>query len=266
MLTLFSRFLKLSIDLFKQKQKQLLTLTFLSAAINLLFQSIQNFANNTNDATLKIIVAIGVLIALAPYIYYTSRLNIALILFINKTINKIDTTLEEVFKESKDLFSGYFWTGLKLVGLILIPVLVYIVTYIQKANAVFLTVITLAGIVLIIYLVLNYGMSIYVSVLQPGEQSYFNKSKTLFNTNHYFVVVLYLVVFLLIGANMLLAFSIPNRLRLFGFVELNLIVSSIVGAILSPITTSIFIYGYWSLERMHNKNGDVEESSLENDY
>ncbi|MRT92655.1 hypothetical protein [Ancylomarina sp. 16SWW S1-10-2] len=260
MLTTIIKFLEKSIELFKKNYNLFISLSVISGALSFFYEAFQYYTTNQDDTTYQIVlILLSILFFIFGLVYYGSRVSISLFLLIDDKINSRDTSTSKVFEESKSLFWNYLGNMVKLIMLIIIPVVLFIVAINLNINVLLKAVFIVMAVISILYIVLNYGLSINVSILQPEETSYFDKSKALFETNRMMVFLLFLFV---IGISVLSTY-IPSLLlgedRIFNVIDTRLLLSTVLGVIISPISSGLLIYTYWHL----NKEQEVNKLSAE---
>lgn len=262
MLSTIITFLEQSIELFKKNYNIFISLSIVSGLIAFFHQTFQNYVNIQDDTFHKIILGlISLTFLVIGLIYYSSRFYISLFLLINDKINSRATSLSKVFDESEALFWNYFKTTLKLVLLVIIPMILFMLVLIPEINLFVKVILAVISILSILYIVLNYGLAINVSILEPEETNYFTKSKALFETNRKMVALLFLFV---IGISAIVGF-IPSlfldKVYVFNIIDRNNFLATILGVVVSPISTGLIVYTYWHLNNAVDLNSNSQEEN-----
>jgi hypothetical protein len=260
MLTTIITFLENSIELFKKNYNLFISLSVISGAIGFFYEAFQYYTVTQDDSSNQIIlILLSILFFVFGLVYYGSRVSISLFLLIDDRINSRETSIVKVYEESKALFWNYLGNMVKLIMLISIPVVLFTASINFNINILLKAVFVIISLISILYIILNYGLSINVSILQPEEHSYFTKSKELFETNRVMVFLLFLFV---IGVSLVSTY-IPSMLlgedRIFNVIDTRLLLSTVLGVIISPISSGLIIYTYWHL------NKEQEEQELDNE-
>jgi len=255
MLTTIIAFLEKSIELFKKNYNLFLSLSVISGILGFSYQTFLAYASGQNTSASKVILMIfSIIFLVVGLIYFGSRISISLFLLIDDKINSRETSMNKVFSESKSLFWNYLATGVKLVLLLIIPMSLFTFVFISKIDFFINAALVIISVISILYIILNYGLAINVSILQPNEISYFSKSKKLFKTNKGMVFLLFLFV---IGVSALAAY-IPTMLLsktyIFNIIDTSLLLSTILGVFISPISSGLIIYTYWHLNKEQEGN------------
>lgn len=248
-------FLEKSIELFKKNYNLFISLSVISGLIAFSYKTFQAYTIIQDDSYYRIIlISLSVLFFIFGFVYYGSRVSISLFLLIDDKINSRDTSILKVYKESKALFWNYLGTIVKFVLLIIIPLVLFTISLNFNINILLKAVFVLSSVISILYIVLNYGLAINVSILQPEEASYFTKSKKMFETNRTMVFLLFLFV---ISISALVAY-IPTMLLgedyIFNIIDTSLLLSTILGVFISPISSGLTIYTYWHLNSTIDSN------------
>ena len=263
MLNTIITFLEQSIELFKKNYNLFLSLSIASGLIGFLYQIFLYYSTSQYETISKVILVIfSIVFLIFGLIYYGSRINISLFLLIDDKINSRETSISKVFDESKNLFWNYFTTGLKLGLLLVIPILLFTISFQFQINAIIKAILVITSAIAILYIVLNYGLAINVSILQPDEVSYFNKSKELFETNKMMVFLLFFIVVASSALAGYLPTMIFDKAYIFNIIDTNLFLSTILSVIISPVINGLIIYTYWHLnsEIISNKNEEVGDA------
>jgi len=262
MLNTIITFLEQSIELFKKNYNLFLSLSVVSGLIAFFYQTFQNYAFNQNESIAKVLLVIfSILFLIFGFIYYGSRINISLFLLIDDKINSRETSISKVFDESKNLFWTYFTTTVKLGLLLMIPIILFMIALLPEINIFIKAVLVIIPAIAILYIVLNYGLAINVSILQPDEISYFNKSKELFETNKKMVFLLFLLV---LGIPALVSYMpswIFGNTYIFNIIDRNSFLSTILTVFISPISSGFIIYTYWYLNSRIESNKNEQEGN-----
>jgi len=262
MLNTIITFLEQSIELFKKNYNLFLSLSVVSGLIVFFNQTFQNYINSQDDLFYKVIlVLLGILFLIFGLIYYGSRISISLFLLIDDKINSRETSISKVFDESKNLFWPYLKTTVKLGLLLLIPIILFMLALRPEINIFLKAVLVIIPAIAILYIVLNYGLAINVSILQPDEISYFNKSKELFETNKKMVFLLFLLVLGIPALASYIPSWIFGNTYIFKIIDRNLILSTILTVFISPISSGLIIYIYWYLNNRIESNKNEQEGN-----
>jgi len=262
MLNTIITFLEQSIELFKKNYNLFLSLSVVSGLIAFFYQTFQNYAFSQNESIGKVLLVIfSVVFLIFGFIYYGSRINISLFLLINDKIKSKETSISKVFDESKNLFWTYFKTTVKLGLLLMIPIILFMIALLPEINIFIKAILVITPVIAILYIVLNYGLAINVSILEPDEISYFTKSKELFEINKKMVVLLFLIVIGLSALASHMPFWIFGNAYIFNIIDRNLFLSTILTVFISPILSGFSIYTYWYLNSRIESNKNEQEGN-----
>ncbi|MCW3788713.1 hypothetical protein [Plebeiibacterium sediminum] len=240
-------FLELSLELFRKNYNLFIPLTLLASILSFAFEMFGKLIEYPDSTVIQLSLTLAFLALIIPYVYYLSRINISLILIVNDRVKGIDTSIKKVYKESKELFWGYFQTGLKFMLLLIVPIILLIVTITVDLSFIIKISVGAISIIAISYLAILYGFSFLVSVLQPNEKNYFDKSKILFKSNKLFVFILIVFVSTITIVTNYLPTYILKDSSLFGFIDNGVIIGILLGIVVGPITSAMTIYAYWYL-------------------
>ncbi|WP_289055955.1 hypothetical protein [Carboxylicivirga marina] len=240
-------FLELSIELFRKNYNHFIPLTILASILSIIFEMFNKLVEYPDSTGMKLSLTLVFLASIIPYVYYLSRINISLILIVNDRINGIDTSIKKVYNESKKLFWGYFQTGLKFMLLLIVPIILLIVTITVDLSFIIRILLGAISVIAILYLVILYGFSFLVSVLQPKEKNYFDKSKILFKSNKLIVFILIVFVSLITLVTNYLPTYVLKDTSLIGFIDNGVIIGMLLGIVVGPITSAMTIYAFWYL-------------------
>ena len=263
MLNTIISFLEQSIELFKKNYNLFLSLSVAGGLIGFFYKIFLNYSTNQDESISRVILMIfSIVFLIFGLIYYGSRINISLFLLIDDKINSRETSISKVFDESKNLFWNYLTTALKVGLLLIIPIAMFTFASEFETHMFIKAVLVIISAIAILYIVLNYGLAINVSILQPDEISYFNKSKVLFETNKKMVFLLFFIVIAVSTLASYLPSLIFDKAYIFNIIDTNLFLSLIITAIISPIINGLIIYTYWHLnsEFISNKNEPVGDT------
>lgn len=256
-------FLDFSIDTFKNDYKKIIPILFFSSVLGIIFQVFLNYTQSSIDSHLFFVPLILFFILLIPFVYFSSRLSITAILLVNQSIKNLEVSMGNEYRKSKELFSGYFWNTLKFMAILMLPLIIGGISAALISSVILQVAIVIFLVILVVYVILYYGMSFYVSVLLPEEKSYFQKSEELFKSNRVYVILLLLIISVLTGFTTYISYMFIGEYKVLNIIDLNLIVSSLIGIVVGPISIGVMIHSFWYLNDL-SKSNQLEESTIDN--
>ncbi|MBL7472053.1 hypothetical protein [Robertkochia sediminum] len=237
--------LRNSVDVVKNNYKIILTLGVISSALNISYQLLLIIQEGITSIGLKLLFLLFTLGSLIPFVYYSTRLFITMIFILDDRLHEKDTSLSLAFSRSGKLFWGVFGNLFLLILIFIVPVIFF--TFISSAGLNAIATLILKFLVILgfmVFLLLNYGMSIIISVLDPREQSYFKKSQSLFFANKWMMIQVYVLIALLSAINSLLPEMLMEDQLLFGMISSKLILAEAISIFISPLMLSLMVAFY----------------------
>lgn len=234
-----------SIELFRGNFELILSIGIISTTINLSYQILFSIPANLNSAGYIILFNLMLLALFIPFIYYTTRLLIATIIIISERIHEKETSIKTAFLASKQKFWGFFGNAVAFILLLFIPVLLFSLPNLIETNITTEILLKTISFICGAYIILNYGMSIIISVLKSEARSYFRLSSELFKENKSLTIQAYILVAILFGINTYIPELILEDHLILGVINSNLIMSELIGLIISPLILVIMVFVFW---------------------
>jgi hypothetical protein len=231
-----------AVALFKANYKLLLTISLLAAICNLLI-ALGNQMINTDDIFNAVVLGLVVIFS----IYFSVRLQIALIIAINNRYQKFETDLQECYKTAGSYFWSYFFTSIALALIIGLSIVFIFFSISMEASPLIIAVCGLVFGGLALLLLYYYNFAPLVSVLNPEAPSNFSKSKELVKGHPRLVLVM---VGLGVIAQLVLYFA-SDLLGSHSFVmmvEISSILEFVVDLFVTPVFMIVYIMVYYKLK------------------
>ncbi len=257
-------FIQKSVDLLKENYRLLLPIIGAYSIILFAFQAFQAYITAQEEGAFKVGLGLLDLALIVAFVYYSSRVNITILLMINKIINKQEVSAIEEYNESKSIFRAYFGAVLTLVAYLLIPIIAFIIATVIPVNAEMKMFFMTVAVVIGIYIMLNYSMSTTISVLMHNEGRYFERSKKLFNSNKVLMILSLVFTSLLMAIPAFIPDLLLDGIMFFGFINSNLIVVGILNMVIMPISVIFTVYILWHMVENYNHLYDSQEKLNDN--
>jgi hypothetical protein len=244
-----------AIDLFKTNYKLFLTISFLGA-ISTLLLSLSNQLLNTNDIFNGVILVLLVVFS----IYFSLRLQIALIIAINNRYQKFETDFQECYKTSGSYFWSYVFTSIAFAFMIGFSVAFIFLSVSMEATFMIIALCGLAFGGLALVLIYYFNFAPLVSVLNPEAPSNFRKSRELVKEQPRLVLSM-LGLILMVQLLMYFTTDLLGSNSFIMALEVSMILEFIIDLVVAPIFMIVYILVYYRLEATKVEQENVTDGA-----
>lgn len=238
-----------SMRLYKNNFSLLFKLNAIGVLILLLSSNFIRLKGIVDIFELNLLISFIGMILMYVGLYYNLRVTVALILAIKDRYNDRKVRIKDIYNRSKGYIWKYIGTGL-LLGLMMIIPLSFIMFGLSRVDSIILkAVIIIVGAIPLSYIMVNYGLALYVRIFKPGIKNYFTYSKKLVANYFWEVFCILLVPFLVQAPNTIMRFFIDeSTLGLIEGIIYNNI-GQVITLVAGPFMTGIMVIAYLKLDK-----------------
>ncbi len=244
-----SEILRESINLYKDNFKLLFTTNAIGVLILFFSDKFMNINDFTDIQILNVLISfVGVILAYVG-LYYSIKITVTLSLTIMDRYNNKKVTIKESYDRSKEYIWKYIGTLFLLSLMLILPIVFMLFSNLRIESLILKAIVFLVGAIVLIYILLNYGLALYVRLFKPEISAYFKYSKKIVN-KHFGEVFCILLIILIVQLPSYIPRLIIDGSTL-GVVE-KLIYNNmgyLIRLVAYPFTTGMMIITFVKLDR-----------------
>ncbi|WKK75785.2 hypothetical protein QYS49_30885 [Marivirga salinae] len=246
-----------AIDLFKSNYKLFLTISFLGAVCSLLI-SLGNQLVNTDDFINAVVLVLVVIFS----IYFSFRLQIALIIAVNNRFQKFETDFQECYKTAGSYFWSYVFTSIALALLVGLSIVFIFFSISMEANPLVIALCSLLFGGLALLLLYYFNFAPLVSVLNPEASSNFSKSKELVKSQPRLVLSM-VVLGVIVQILLYLSKDLLGGNSFVMNMEVSYVLEFMVDLVIAPLFTIVYMMVYYKLQETAYEQENLTDTATE---